>query len=188
MQAPCPSIGIFKPLKAIPSSTALKSLTNTRWCWGTKPWWLFLCVDDVGCSSYSQNWRPQNGASVLNWLLGGTQFFMFHLSIGRGRRNSKNNTCFIGVDIRCLRMKDMSFSCLIILTLSLFPSSCFLCGMGIIGCRLGCFTLIVCMMMSPLGTSLLIPLSLIPFMGLFSSSLPQQSSTCMFLTFFFFLH
>jgi hypothetical protein len=44
------------------------------------------------------------------------------------------------------------------------------------------------MMMSPLGTSLLIPLSLIPFMGLFSSSLPQQSSTCMFLTFFFFLH
>jgi hypothetical protein len=36
----------------------------------------------------------------------------------------------------------LSFSCLLILTLSLFPNACFLCGMGIIGCRLSCFTLI----------------------------------------------
>jgi hypothetical protein len=83
-------------------------------------------------------------------------------------------------------MKDLSFSCLLILTLSLFPNACFLCGMGIIGCRLGCFTLIVYMMMNPFGTSLLIPLSLTPFMHLFSSSLPWRSSTCMFLTLLFF--
>jgi hypothetical protein len=38
------------------------------------------------------------------------------------------------------------------------------------------------MMMNPLGTSLLIPLSLIPFMGLLNSSLPWRNSTSMFLT------
>ncbi len=35
-----------------------------------------------------------------------------------------------------------------------FSKCIFLCGMGIIDYRLGCFTLIVYMMMSPLGTSL----------------------------------
>jgi hypothetical protein len=48
----------------------------------------------------------------------------------------------------------------------------FLCGMKIIGCKLGFLTLTVCMMMNLPGTFLLIPLSLTPLMGLLSSSLP----------------
>jgi hypothetical protein len=44
--------------------------------------------------------------------MGIIKFSMFHLSIGRGRRNSKNSTCLLGVDIGCLRMKDLSLFCL----------------------------------------------------------------------------
>jgi hypothetical protein len=47
-------------------------------------------------------------------------------------------------------------------------------------------TLTICMMMSPFSTSLLIPLSLTPLMGLLTFSLPWQSSTSMFLSLFFF--
>ncbi len=109
----------------------------------------------------------------------GTKKIMFHLSIGRGRRNSKSNTCLFGVCIRCMRMRNLSFSCLSILTLIPFPSACFFVWDENIGCRLGCFTLTVCTMMNPPNTSLLISFSLTLLMGLLTSSLPWQSSTNM---------
>jgi len=69
---------------------------------------------------------------------------------------------------------------------SFFKCMFFLFRMVITSCKLGCLTLIVYMMMSPHGTSWLIPLSLTPFMGLFSSSLPWQNTTSMFLNLLFF--
>jgi hypothetical protein len=69
-------------------------------------------------------------------------------------------------------MKKSSLFCLSILTSSLFPGACFLFGMVIIGCKLGCFRSTICTMMIPLSTFLLIPLSLAPLLGLLSSSLP----------------
>ncbi len=78
-------------------------------------------------------------------------------------------------------------SCLLILTWSLSLGACFLCGMGIIGCKLGCLTLIIYMMMGLFGTSLLIKLSLTPFMGLLNFSLPWWNSTSMLLNLFFLL-
>jgi hypothetical protein len=51
-------------------------------------------------------------------------------------------------------MRDLSFFCLSILTSSLFSSTCFLCGMGIIGCRFGYLTLTIYTMMSPPNTLL----------------------------------
>ncbi len=80
-------------------------------------------------------------------------------------------THLLGVNIGCLKTRDLSLYCLSILTSSLFPNTFFCMGMGITSCKLGCLTLTIFMMMSPLGTSLLIPLSLIPFMGLLNSSL-----------------
>jgi hypothetical protein len=53
-----------------------------------------------------------------------------------------------------------------------FSKHIFLSGMGITCCKLGYFTSTVRTMMSLPNTSLLIPLSLIPLMGLLSSSLP----------------
>ncbi len=115
----------------------------------------------------------------------GTKYFMSHLSIGRGKRNSNNRTCFLGVGIRCLRMRILSLYCLLILTSSLFLGTCFLSRMEIINYKLGCHTLTVYTMMDLPGTSLLIPLSLTPLMGLLNSSLPWWNSTSMFLTFLF---
>ncbi len=48
----------------------------------------------------------------------GIKFFMFHLSIIRGKRNSKNSTCLLGVGIGCLRMRYLSLFFLVILTSS----------------------------------------------------------------------
>ncbi len=177
MQTPCPSIGLFKPFRAKPSSTALKSLTRTR----CHHCWLFVLHSKLT----SSRWSRHSKLAIRR----GTKFFMFHFSIWRGKRNFKSSTCFFGVCIRCLRMRNLSLSCLLILISSFFLGVCFLCGMGITSCRLGCFTLTICMMMSPSGTSLLIPLSLwTPLMGLLNFSLPWWSSTSMFLNLFFSLH
>jgi hypothetical protein len=80
------------------------------------------------------------------------------------------------------------FFCLLILTSSLFSNACFLFGMKITSYRFGYLTSTVYMMMGPLDTSLSISLSLTPFMGLLSSSLPWRNSTNMLLTLFFSLH
>jgi hypothetical protein len=74
--------------------------------------------------------------------------------IGRGKKNFKSNICFLRISIGCLRKRNWSLSWLPILTSSLSPSACFLCGMGITSCRLGCLTLIICTMMSLPSTSL----------------------------------
>ncbi len=158
---PCPLIGLFKPFKTRPSLTTLKSLISIRWCWKTKLRWLFPCARWYPCrlfillsKSTSSRWSRCSKLVIGR----GTKFFMFHLSIGRGMRNSKSSTCLFGVGIECLRMKDLSLSCLPILTSSPSPSTCFLCGMGITSCMLGCLTLIISTMMSLLGTFHLIPL------------------------------
>jgi hypothetical protein len=102
----------------------------------------------------------------------GTKFFTFHLSIERGRRNSNGNTYSWN---QHWMFKNERFESLLLVDPNLRPFSkhVFFCmGMGITSCKLGYLTLTVFMMMNPLGTSLLIPLSLIPFMGLLNSSLP----------------
>jgi hypothetical protein len=99
----------------------------------------------------------------------GIKCFTFHLSTKKGKRNSKSNTCLFGISIGGLRMRDLRLSYLLILTSSLFLSAFFLYKMVIIGCRLSCFILTICTMMNLFGTSWLIPLSLILFMGLLSS-------------------
>jgi hypothetical protein len=118
MHTPCPSIGLFKSFRAKPSSTALKSLTRQDGVEEQSPNGYSFVPNDIcaSCSSCTQNQYLQDGIGVLDWLLRGGQNFMFHLSIGRGRKNSKNNTCLLGVCIRCLRMRDLSLSCLLILT------------------------------------------------------------------------
>jgi hypothetical protein len=131
MQTPCPSIGIFKSFRAKPSSTTLKPLTSIRWCWGTKPQWLLPHVKWYPCWLFilhskltSLKWNKCSRLTIKR----GTKFFMFHLSIGKGRMNSKNNTCLLGIDIRCLRMRDLSLSCLPILTLNCFQTHFFCVG------------------------------------------------------------
>jgi hypothetical protein len=58
----------------------------------------------------------------------GTKFLMCHFSIKRGRRNSNSNTCLFGVNIGCMKMRDLSLSCLPILTSSLSLGACFCVG------------------------------------------------------------
>ncbi len=185
MQTLCPLIGLFKPFKARQSLIALKSLTNIRWCRWIKPKWLFPYARWYWCRLFvllsnltSLRW---NRCSILA-IKRGTKIFMFHLSIGRGRRNSKSSTCFLGIGIGCLKMKDLKFFCLPILTSTLSPSPCFLSRMVITSCKFRCLILNVYIMMSLPSTFLWIPFSLIPFMGLLSSSLPWWDSTNMFLT------
>jgi hypothetical protein len=125
----------------------------------------------------SSRWNRHSKLAIKK----GIKFFMFHLLIGRGKKNSKSSTYLLRIDTRYLRMRYLNLSCLSILTSIIFLGVCFLCGMGITSCRLGCFTLPICTMMNPFGTSLLIPLSLTPLMSLSSSSLPWRSSTSMFL-------
>jgi hypothetical protein len=120
-------IRLFKPFRAKPSSTTLKSLISIRWCHCQ----LFVLHSKLTSSRWSRHSRLV--------IRRGTKFLMFHLSIGRGRRNSKSNTCLFGVYIRCLRMKDLNLSCLLILTSSFFLGACFLCGMGLTSCRLDCY-------------------------------------------------
>ncbi len=177
MQTPCPLIGLFKLFRTKPSSIVLKSLTNTRWCQGTKLAWLFPYVGWYPCRLFILHSKSTSSRCSKHSKLAikrRTKKIMLHLSIRKGKRNSKSNTCLLGVDIGCLIMKDLILSCLPILTSNLFPCACFLCGMGIPSCKLGCLTLTVYMMMSLSCTSLLIPLSLTPFMDLLSSSLPWQ--------------
>ncbi len=50
--------------------------------------------------------------------------FMFYLSIGRAR-GIPSTTCLLGINIGYLRMRDLSLSCLSILTSSLSPCTCF---------------------------------------------------------------
>jgi hypothetical protein len=69
-------------------------------------------------------------------------------------------------------MRDLKHSYLCTLASSLSIGAFFLSKMVVIGHRLSCFILIVYTMMSPPRLFLLIPLSLIPLMGLLSSSLP----------------
>jgi hypothetical protein len=115
----------------------------------------------------------------------GTKFCTFHLSIKRGRRNSKSRTCFFGVDIRCLRMKYLSLSCLPKLTSNLSWSACFLCGMGITSCKLSCLILTIYTMMNLHGTFLFIPLSLTPFMmGLWTPHYHDKAQQVYSWTFF----
>jgi len=99
MQTPCLSIGLFKPFKAKPTSTTLKSLTSTRCC----HCWLFVLHSKLT----SSRWSRRSKLAIRR----GTKFFTFHLSIGKGKRNSKSNTCLFGVCIRCLRMRDLNLSC-----------------------------------------------------------------------------
>ncbi len=151
MQIPYLLRGLFKPFKARPSSTTFKSLTNTRWCWGIKPGWLFPCVEWYPCQLFILHSRSTSSRWSKHYRLAirkGTKFFMFHFSIGRGRKNSKSNTCIFVVNIGCLRMRDLSFSCLPIWTSSFFSSACLLFGMGITSWRLGCLTLTIYTMMN----------------------------------------
>ncbi len=191
MQTLCPLIELFKPFKAKQSLIAQKSLTNTRWCWRTKHGWLFPYAKWYWCQLFvllskltSSRWNRCSKLAIER----GTKKFMFHLSIGRGKRNSKSSTCLLGVGIRCLKMKDFRLSCLPILTSSLSPGACFLSRMVITSHKFGYLILTICIMMSPPSTSLWIPLSLIPLMDLLSSSSLWWNSTSMFLTFFCFLH
>jgi hypothetical protein len=186
MQIPCPSIGPFKPFKVKPNLTAPKSLTSTRWCQGTMsewlfpyvgwyPGWLFIMLSKLTSSRWSR-------CSKLA-IERGTKYFMFQLSIGRGRRNSKGST-----SSWMFENEKFEFFCLLILTSSFFPNAYFLSGMKITSYRFGYLTSTVYMMMGPLDTSLLISLSLTPLMGLLNSSLPWQNLTNMLLTLLFFLH
>jgi hypothetical protein len=106
----------------------LKSLTNTKWCCRTKLGWLFPCAEWHPCRLFvllskltSYRWNKRFKLVIEK----GIKFYMFHLSIGKDRRNSKRNTFFLRVSIGCLRMKDLSTSCWPILISSLFASAFF---------------------------------------------------------------
>jgi hypothetical protein len=106
----------------------LKFLTNTKWCRRTKPRWLFPCAEWHPCwlfilhsKSTSYRWNKHSKLVIEK----GINFYMFHLSIGKDTKNSKSNTFFLRVSIRCLRMKDLSLSCWLILISSLFAGACF---------------------------------------------------------------
>ncbi len=96
-----------------------------RW---TKHGCLFLCVKWYPCrlfillsKSMSLKWNKHSRLAIGR----GIQFFMFHLSIGKGKRNSKSSTCVFGINIRCLRMRDLSLSYLPFLTSSLSLGACY---------------------------------------------------------------
>jgi hypothetical protein len=156
---------------------------------GTKPRWLFPYAGWYQCwliillsKLTSSRWSRRSRLAIRK----GAKFFTFHLLIGKGKNNSKSSTCFLIINIRCLKMKDLSLFCFPILTSNLSPSAYFLSRMGITR-KLVYLTLIVCTMTSLHGTSMLIPLSLIPLMGLLSFSLPWWNQISMLLTLLLFL-
>ncbi len=189
MQTLCPSIGLFKLFRTKPSLTTLKSLTSTRWCPITKPRWLFPCARWYQCWLFIvlskltfSRWSTHSRLVIAR----GTKLFTFHLSIGRGKRNSKSNMSSWS---QHWMSKNERFEFLLLIDPDLKSFSkhmFFLYGTGITSCKFCYFTSTVFMMMSPPNTSLLIPLSLIPLMGLLNSSLPWWNSTSMFLTIFLF--
>jgi len=167
----------------------LKALISTRWCRGRKPGWLFFYVRWYQCQLFvllskltSSRWKRHSKLTIERRK----KFFAFHLSIGRGRRNSKINTCLFGNQHWTYENERFETSLLANFDFKTLSRHIFLSRMVIIGCRLGYVILTICTMMSLLGKFLLIPLSLIPLVGLLSSSLPWQNSTSTFLTLFLF--
>ncbi len=139
MQTFCPPIGLYKLFKTRQGLTTLKSLINTKWCPRTKLRWIFPYVQWYWCYLFvilsklmSSTWNRCSRLAIRRVI----KCFTFHLSTRKGKRNSNNNTSFLGVDIGCLRMKDLRLSCLLILTSILFLSACILFGMVIIAYRL----------------------------------------------------
>jgi hypothetical protein len=50
----------------------------------------------------------------------GEFFFTSHLSTRRGRRNSNINACLFGINIGCMKTRNLKLHCLLILTSNFF--------------------------------------------------------------------
>ncbi len=130
-------------------------MINTKWRWKRKPIWLFPCTRWYPCRLFvllskltSSRWNKHSRLVIKK----GTKCFMFHFSIGRAEGMPRRAHLFLELTLD-LKMRDLSLSYLPILTSSCSPGACFLFGMEIIGCRLGCLTSTIYRMMSPHGTS-----------------------------------
>jgi hypothetical protein len=78
---------------------------------------------------------------------------MSHFKSGRVKRNLWINTCLLGINFGSQIMRKFENFMDVDPNPSLCPSVCFLYGIEITNCKLGCHISIMCTMMNLLGTS-----------------------------------
>ncbi len=164
-------------------------MISTRWCWGTKPKWLFPCVEWYQCQLFIllskftfSRWNRYSRLAIGR----GESFLRFTFQLEGARGIPKVTHVFLESTLDVWKWDKWDFlTCWSSFQVS-FKAHLKKSKMVITSYMLGYLMLIVYTMMSPFSTSMWIPLSLMPLMGLLSSSLLWQNLRSMFLTFLLF--